>query len=142
MARKKKKKTITKKLEDVTTLYLGEVDDIINSLCDLKEKYENKYNWIRVLEGEDCYSESPSYYLWGERFETEAEYERRIKKEKKVKDREKAKKAKIEEEEEKEQLRKLIKKYPEEIKKGSNKVNKKSPYELSGKSVIEKFRGK
>ena len=100
---------VSKKLEDVETLFMGEIDEIINSLCDLKAKYENKYNILTVHEeysDEGCIG----YELWGGRFETDKEQEKRIAKEKKALERKKTKKME-QEEKEKEQLKKLIKKY-------------------------------
>jgi len=105
-----KKQMVEEKLEDVETLFIGEIDEIINSLCDLKIKYENKYNILTVHEEySDGYT---GYELWGSRFETNKEYDKRKEREKKVKNRLEVKK-KAQEEKELKQLKDLMKKYPD-----------------------------
>ena len=114
----KKRLEVTEKIEDLWDCFTGDLRNVINSLMLLKQKHLKKYNELKVVEEyNDCHEcEGSHYTLYGTRFETDKEYERRLKKEKTKREKNKSNKL-AQEEEEKKQLRKLAKKYPEEIKK-------------------------
>jgi hypothetical protein len=67
----------------------GSIKDLIVTLTAWKEKYRDRYQDMRFEENRDCgcyhdCSCSPSYVLYGKRYETDLEYNWRIAKEEKA----------------------------------------------------------
>ena len=115
----KKREEVMKKIDDISDYFTGDLDDVINSLMSLKQEWSEKYNRLNIWrEEKDYYCETDlvNYNLYGWRHETDKEYNNRLKRESrkklKAKDKNTAK-----QEREKEQLKRLIKKYPEEVSK-------------------------
>ena len=115
-----KKIMVREKIENLGSAYDFEnsLDGLIEYLMALQRKYEEKYENLQVnYECKHFYDDSYEFILYGEREETNAEYQKRLNKIEISK--KGANAAKINrEKKEKELLKKLAKKYPEEINNG------------------------
>ncbi len=113
----KKKKEIKVELEEVTWIFTDIfIVDLIDKIKSLEDKYveRNYYNLIieREYGGRDSDSE---YYLYGSREETDKEYKKRMNVNKRKRENNKLIKERNKEKEV-QKLKKLMEKYPEEVK--------------------------
>ena len=120
MGCKKKRQYVIEQIEEVVSLFDPQEYHLADTIRELTKKM-NEYGekgyvrlWMDIKEPTYEYEISVPF-IWGERLENDKEYERRIKKEareagRKKREKEKAKERDIQE------LQRLMKKYPEEIK--------------------------
>jgi hypothetical protein len=106
------KKIIKEELEDISLMLWGEVKGAIDILTEYELKYKRKYDKI-TIEADYNHFDGHRVFIYGQRLETDKEYEDREIKESKYINFIKEKKI---EERERKTLRALIKKYPEELK--------------------------
>jgi hypothetical protein len=89
---------------DTSYLYpTGSITSILNSLNDLQKKYRDRFQNMGFQEATDCGCPfecrcSPSYVLYGDRYETDIEYKFRLEKEEETERRKQAHELKILEE--------------------------------------------
>ena len=114
-----KKKMIRERLEYLGSGYDFEMglESVIEVFINLRSKYEEKYDGLEISYESKYYDDSHEFVLYGEREETNAEYQKRLNKIESSKKGAKVAKAN-KEKAEKELLKKLVKKYPEEINNG------------------------
>lgn len=118
MGRKIKRIHIEKEIENLNGLFDDQsLDYIIQELTKKKEKYSQEGYirlWIR-MDYPYPHDNYVDYLLWGERLENDKEYDKRVRKLEKEKS-VKKKNLQLQKEQEIAELKKLMEKYPEEIK--------------------------
>ena len=91
----------------------GPVDEVIQSLQDMKKSYPN-HTKLRIWLDYGAWDNPNEYHLMGTRMETDDERDKRLAKARKLKEQKAAKKAE-DEAKEKQELKRLIEKYGDEL---------------------------
>ena len=117
------KKMIREKIESLGSGYDFEnsLDGLIEHLTNARRIYEEKYEKLDISYEKKYFEDSYEFVLYGEREETNNEYKKRLERINRSKQSAEVSKANLEKKE-KELLKKLAKKYPEELKNGKAKI--------------------
>jgi hypothetical protein len=96
MAHKKIK--VKEMIKNISDELEGDIISVVIGIQDMQICYSEKYDRLWIDRGYACYDESSDYELWGEREETDKEFDKRIKKMEKEKINKKTMKQKLEQE--------------------------------------------